>query len=550
MPQPITFDGPRLLVDGTPFLVVGAELHNSSASSLPAIERSFTRTAELGATTLLAPVAWEQWEPSEGSYDTTLLDGMLETARRLSVRLILLWFGSWKNGMSSYVPAWVKVDTDRFPRAETKNGRVEVLSPFEVTSRDADARAFAALMAHLKEHDREQTVIMVQVENEVGLLGDSRDRSALADAAWSQPVPDEVVAAITEAMPAHQAWVSAGSKPSGTWAEVFGTGPAAEEAFMAAAYASYVEQVAAAGHGAYGGVPLFVNAWLAVPSMIGEIIDGMIAAKKAAGEDVDESQFATVKKQFAVEGGVQPGSYPSGGPVSRVAPIWRALAPTLSLLAPDVYYKDVESVCQEYKAASGRLFIPECRRSAEGVAGMYRAIGLHGAIGACPFGIDSLSPESGDYEVVTDAFTQLRAVAGVVAASGASPVGFVVTAEQPTATVTFGKWTMHVDTRSMGLSAPTYPAYGLVVPLGDDEALIVGRAYSPTFSHADGGIPGLVSVDELEGDGSVRRRLNGDETASGSRITFYALGAKPAPFMPIPHPQESTGIYRVRLYTY
>ena len=550
MPQPITFDGPRLLVDGLPFLVVGAELHNSSASSLSAIERSFTTTAELGATTLLAPVSWDQWEPTEGSYDSTLLDGMLETARRLHVRLIVLWFGSWKNGMSSYVPAWVKADVARFPRAETKDGRVEVLSPFSEAARDADARAFTALMAHLAENDREQTVIMVQVENEVGLLGDARDRSALADEAWATEVPGSVVESLTDGIPAHEAWVAAGSRTSGTWAEVFGTSPAAEEAFMAAAYASYVEHIAAAGKAAYDAVPLFVNAWLAVPSMIGEIIDGMIAAKRAAGEDVDETQFAAVKKQYAVEGGVQPGSYPSGGPVGRVAPIWRALAPTLSLLAPDIYYKDIESVCREYKAASGRLFIPECRRSVDGVAGMYRAIGMHGAIGSCPFGIDSLTAESPDYAPITDAFAQLRAVAAAVRESDAEPVGFVATADEPTATVTFGDWTMHVDTRSMGMSAPSYPAYGLVVPLGADEALIVGRAYSPTFTHASGGIPGLVSVDELEADGSVRRRLNGDETASGKRITFYALGAKPAPFMPIPHPQESTGIYRVRLYTY
>ncbi len=550
MPQPIRFDGPTLLVDDKPFLVVGAELHNSSASSLPAIERSFTRTAELGATTILAPVSWDQWEPIEGSYDPTLVDAMLATARRLGVRLILLWFGSWKNGMSSYVPAWVKTDTVRFPRSVTEQGTVEVLSPFSETCRAADAHAFAALMSHLERRDHEQTVIMVQVENEVGLLGDSRDRSALADAAWQTEVPAAVIDALTEGMPAYEAWVAAGSPRTGAWGEVFGTGKAAEEAFMAAAYARYVEQVAAAGQAAYGSVPLFVNAWLAVPSMIGEIIDGMIAAKRAAGEAVDEAQFAAIKARYAVEGGVQPGSYPSGGPVTRVAPIWRALAPTLSLLAPDIYYKDVETVCRDYAAASGRLFIPECRRSAEGVAGMYRAIGRHAAIGACPFGIDSLTDDSADHAVVTDAFAQLRAVALAVRDSGRMPVGFVATADEPTAEVTFGAWTMHVDTRALGLSAPSYPAYGLVVPLGDDEALIVGRAFSPTFGHDSGGRPGLVNVDELEADGSVRRRLNGDETASGSRLTFYALGAKPSAFMPIPHPQESTGIYRVRLYTY
>jgi hypothetical protein len=259
---------------------------------------------------------------------------------------------------------------------------------------------------------------------------------------------------------------------------------------------------------------------------------------------------ADLIRRFAVEGGVKPGGFPSGGPVGRVAPIWRRLAPSLALLAPDIYYFDAEAVLSEYGPASdGRLFIPECRRSAEGVSVMFRAVGMHGAIGCCPFGIDSLDPLSPEHDVVVDGFALLRAVARAVAAGG-KLTGFVATAEEPTAEVRLGQWTMHVDTRTGGLAAPSYPAYGIAVLLDDDEVLVVGRGFSPVFTHADGGTTGLLRVLELERDGSVRRQLNGDETASGSRVTLHALGAQGSPHSPVPLPQDSTGILQVSLYRF
>ncbi|PJF38504.1 MAG: glycoside hydrolase family 42, partial [Phototrophicales bacterium] len=110
------------------------------------------------------------------------VDEMIYEARRHGLRLILLWFGTWKNGMSSYAPAWVKRDFRRFPRVKIHDGQlVEILSTFSTETRDADARAFAELMRHLKTIDGDDhTVIMVQVQNEVGVLGDSRDRSPIA----------------------------------------------------------------------------------------------------------------------------------------------------------------------------------------------------------------------------------------------------------------------------------------------------------------------------------------------------------------------------------
>ncbi len=181
----------QLVVDGAPFLVLGGELHNSSSSDLPYLQPAWERLVALGLNTVLAAVSWELVEPEEGRFDWTMVDGLIVEARRHGLRLILLWFGSWKNGQSTYVPLWVKRDYRRFPRARRRDGRaVEVLSTFSDANRQADARAFGALLRHLREVDgADHTVIMVQVENEVGLLGDSRDRSGDAEAAFAAPVP-------------------------------------------------------------------------------------------------------------------------------------------------------------------------------------------------------------------------------------------------------------------------------------------------------------------------------------------------------------------------
>ena len=545
----IEVSGGQLLVDGSPFLIVGGELHNSSASSLPAIERSFTVTADLGANTILAPVAWEQFEPVEGTFDLDLVDAMLAKARALGVRLVLLWFGSWKNGMSSYVPTWVKRDQARFPLAETGSGRVPVLSAFGEASRTADAAAFARLMAHLAEADAEGTVLMVQVENEVGLLGDSRDCSVLAETVWAAPVPAEVVEIVAQHpdMPAHAAWQAAGALRQGTWQQVFGDGPDAGEAFMAHAYATYIEHIAAAGR-RFDPRPVYVNAWLASPSMFGEVIAGMIAARRAAGEEIPEDTERQVMSMFAVEGGVVPGTFPSGGPVTRVAPLWRAAAPTLALLAPDIYHSAFDEISADYAAASEALFIPECKRNVDGVAGAYSAFGRHGAIGVSPFGVDS-TPGSEDEDLLRDAYAQLGVVADAVRARGVAPTGFVVTADQPTAELRLGRWRMRVDTGGPSLMPPTYPGYGLVVQLGPDEFLIAGRDASPTFTAGPGELVGLAFVEELGADGTVLRRLNGDETASGSAIRLPSV-RPPAMPLPIPMMSDSTGILRVGLYTY
>src|SRR6201994_3202459 len=161
----------QLIVGGKPFLVLAGELGNSSSSSLEYMRPVWPKLAAMNLNTVLVPVYWELIEPSEGKFDFTLVDGLIQDARKSHLHIIPLWFASWKNSMSCYAPAWVKKDQRRFPRSEERGGRgMEILSPFSRENVETDARAFAAFMRHLREVDgRDHTVIMVQVENEIGM---------------------------------------------------------------------------------------------------------------------------------------------------------------------------------------------------------------------------------------------------------------------------------------------------------------------------------------------------------------------------------------------
>ena len=253
----------QLFVDGRPFIMLAGELHNSSASSVEYMKPLWNKLAALNLNTVIGTVNWELLEPEEGKFDFTLVDAQINEARQRNMRLVLIWFATWKNASSSYVPLWVKTDTKRFPRMETKP-RPDLqwplsgyfasmrpapnLTPLGLESAAADARAFRRLMQHIREVDPQHTVIMMQVENEAGLLGDSRDRSTLAEAAWSKPVPAELIAYLVKnkatLLPEMQeVWGAGGFKTSGTWAEVFGTSNFADEVFMSWYIGRYVGKV-------------------------------------------------------------------------------------------------------------------------------------------------------------------------------------------------------------------------------------------------------------------------------------------------------------------
>src|SRR6266498_4315991 len=197
-----------LLVEGQPYLILGGQLHNSSAwpSELPAVWKSL---AELHANTVEAPVYWEQMEPQEGKFSWDNVDAVIKGAREHNLHVVLLWFGTWKNGNMHYVPQWVKTDTKRFPRVIRADGEpIDVLSASGRSTLQADKTAFVALMRHLKALDgTEHTVLMVQVDNESGIIGSPRDFSSESNKEFAGPVPADMLAA------AH--------KQAGTWSEVF-----------------------------------------------------------------------------------------------------------------------------------------------------------------------------------------------------------------------------------------------------------------------------------------------------------------------------------------
>jgi hypothetical protein len=348
----------QLIVDGKPFLVLGGELHNSSSSSLDYLDPVWQQLKQMNLNTVLAAVSWQLIEQEENVFDFYLVDGLIEKAREHDLKLVLLWFGSWKNGLSHYAPSWVKMDDERFPKVILDNGKAtETLSPFGMESGKADAKAFAALMSHLKKVDaREQTVIMIQVENEVGVLGSVRDHSEMANSAFQQNVPKALIDGLKkhthELHPQlRECWERNGSRQKGSWNEVFGNNYLTEEFFMAWQYAVYINAIAAAGKAEYD-LPMFVNAWIIQP------------------EDK------------------RPGDYPSGGPQAHMHDIWRIAAPSIDMLCPDIYLPDFPAIANNYSHSWNPLFVPESISGEQGAANAFYTIGKHAGIGYSPFGID------------------------------------------------------------------------------------------------------------------------------------------------------------------
>ncbi len=335
-----------LIVDGKPFLVLGGQINNSSAwpATLPA---AWSAAEAMHVNTVEAPVYWEQMEPTKGSFDFSSVDLLVDQARQFHLHLVLLWFGTWKNGQNHYVPEWIKSDPKTYPREENAYGKLlDVMSPTSQANLDADKTAFAALMRHVKSIDAAQhTVIMVQVENESGSVGSVRDFSPAAQQAFDGQVPAELARTL--------------HVPDGTWTQSFG--PDADESFAAYSTAHYIGQVAAAGKAEYP-LPMYCNVWFAYPVHALENRD-----RPSAGQE-----------------------YPSGGPQQANIPIWKAAAPSIDILAPDFYSDDFtlfRTIVATYRRADNPLFIPESQLGPNFGRYFFYALG-NGAIGFSPFGID------------------------------------------------------------------------------------------------------------------------------------------------------------------
>jgi beta-galactosidase GanA len=184
----------QFLVDGRPFLMLGGQAHNSSASNAADLKPVWDSLVAMHANTAEVPIYWELIEPHPGQFDFHTLDDVIHGARDHGLRLVLLWFGTWKNGAMTYTPGWVKENPEKYFRVRDAAGQpMDIISPFCAAARDSDEQAFAAVMQHIKDVDAsDRTVIMMQVENETGLLGTDRDHSPEATRAYRSPVPPEL----------------------------------------------------------------------------------------------------------------------------------------------------------------------------------------------------------------------------------------------------------------------------------------------------------------------------------------------------------------------
>ena len=366
IPKIVQHNRTRILtVDEKPFIMLAGEVHNSNASSPEYMESVWEKAVSLGMNSLLLPVSWEMIEPEEGCFDFSVVDALIAQARIRKMKIGLLWFGSWKNAQCSYAPAWVKTNLTRFWRTEVEKGKTRVhlkgfygmdyasLSYLCEETMHADAKAFATLMRHIREFDeQEKTVVTVQVENEVGILGESRERSDLADQLFEGAVPQGLVDYLrshTDSMVKDVRNAVLSGRASGSWSEVFG--PVAEEVFSAYHFASYINTVAAAGKEQYP-LPMTVNCWL--------------------------------------DKGDAPGKYPSGGPVARMMEVWQYAAPTIDVFAPDIYVPYFCDVCDEYTKNENPLIIPETATYAYAGPRLVYAVGHYHAICYAPFGFEEM----------------------------------------------------------------------------------------------------------------------------------------------------------------
>lgn len=574
-------NGAHINVNGQPMLILGGELSNSAATCFEDIDRVMPEMKSLGLNTVLVPAQWDLIEPREGEYDLSLIGRTIDKARENQLKVVFLWFGAWKNSMSCYAPMWFKEDTKRFPRAMTATGKpMEIASAFSKNVLEADRRAFTKLMEYIAEKDKGQsTVIMVQVENEIGMLENARDYSPEATRLYNADVPQDLLSYLeSNANTLHPYTLkkltgsetySTGSrkallqklKRGGTWAGMFGDDIYTEEMFMAYHYAKYVEQLAQKAQAIHG-IPLYVN-----------------AALNSRGR--------------------KPGEYPSAGPLAHLIDMWRCAAPGISMLSPDIYDTGFKSWASQYDLPGNPLFIPEsrcCENS--GVRAMY-TFGEHHAVGFCPFAIDVASPKDkasvkGSYAVLNQLAPLLigeqtsdkqtgneaksLANSSTRALSAKKTWGLLLDKADNGRTITDDGlvmtcnhyFTLPWDARA---KAETWPeGGGIIIKLGKNDYIVAGNGIvvkfqtetekaqeenralgedgfalsgQATAKKAEGGKKfsgkriGIGTVDEVSIDGngtmSYLRRLNGDQTHQGRHVSISSGDNK---------------ILHVRLYEY
>lgn len=505
-----------------PTLILGGELGNSSASSAADIDRIFPKLRKMQLNTVLVPAYWDLLEPEEGKYDFALTDKVIATAEANDLKVVFLWFGAWKNSMSCYAPAWFKADYQRFPRAITANGKpLEIASAFSENVFAADSRAFAAWLKHVKEVDTNHTVVMLQIENEIGMLESARDHSAIANQKFNDNVPEQLTAFLKQNKKTLHPQMAEkwNGKTSGTWTELFGDDIFTEEIFMAYYYACYVERMAQTAR-QYTDIQLYVN-----------------AAMNSRGR--------------------LPGQYPSAGPLAHLIDVWHAAAPTIAFLSPDIYDDGFPDWIAQYHRANNQLFIPEMKLSPADGAQAFYAIAEHDALGISPFSIENASGAT--ERSITQAYTALRQLAPIIEKNRGKGTmhGLLFQNKDDATTIADGElritakhfFTLPWDPRATD-GSPWPTAGGIIIRLNTNDYVVAGSGIVVTFESdgertepknlgedgfaASGSETtksqkwsakqrtGILSVDQISIDQNSEfqfiRRLNGDEDHQGRHV--------------------------------
>ena len=509
----------RIVVNDRPMLMIGGELGNSSASTPEDVKRTFSHLHKMGLNTVLVPVSWELIEPQEGEFDMGTLDVILSEARHNELKVVLLWFGAWKNSMSCYAPEWFKRDVKRFPRAHTSEGvPVEEASSLSKNVLEADKRAFCHVMAYLRDHDAlEQTVIMVQVENEIGMIEVPRDYSADATRLYQSAVPKQ----LTDYLKRHQKSLhpylkeklQPQAKAGANWAQLFGDDIYTEEIFQTWTYATYVEQIAKAGREIYN-LPMYVNVAL---------------------NSRDR----------------KPGQYPSGGPLAHLIDLWHCGAPSIDVLGVDIYDKGIKSWLAKYHLPNNPLFVPEIRLEDKDAMYALYAFGHHGAMGFCPFSIEnyplttvsnandwkqmdlsqddqlnafsavgtSLSPLVAAYQLLRQAEPLILERQGTkdmdaVLLDNEQREAEIVTADGIRLTV---KHSYSLGWEPGAKDAEWPETACIILRLGKEDYLVIGSGVVVTFQQRIG-LAKCEEVEIVDGKQRIIRHLNGDQTHQGRHV--------------------------------
>lgn len=505
-----------------PSLILGGELGNSSASCTADIERIFPQLRAMQLNTVLVPAYWDLTEPTEGNFDFTLTDKVITTAQANDLKVIFLWFGAWKNSMSCYTPAWFKTDYQRFPRAVTADGKpLEIASAFAENVFKADSTAFAAWLRHINSVDANHTVVMLQIENEIGMLESARDHSSVANEHFKAQVPADLTAFLKQNKASLHPQMARkwNGKTSGTWVELFGNDIYTDEIFMAYHYARYVERMAQTAR-QFTDIPLYVN---------------------AAMNSRDR----------------QPGQYPSAGPLAHLIDVWHAAAPSLAFLSPDIYDDGFPDWIAQYHRPNNTLFIPEMKLSPADGAQAFYAIAEHDALGTSPFSIENASGAT--ERSITRAYAALRQLAPIIEEhSGKGTMhGLLFQHKDDATTIADGDlritakhfFTLPWDARATD-GSPWPTAGGMIIRLDTNEYIVAGCGIVVTFESdgertepknlgedgfaASGSETvnsqkwnakqrtGILSVDQIAIDDNAQfqfiRRLNGDEDHQGRHV--------------------------------